>query len=126
MPSRRNIVGLLAGAAAGVSLLPRLVFAQAAKPSEVMDVLSAHMSEARNRALPEEVIEQAKQHLLDTLAAMISGSELPPGQAALRYVREQGGNGTITVIGSSLTSSAVDAALANGVMAHADETDDSH
>jgi 2-methylcitrate dehydratase PrpD len=126
MHSRRNIVGLLAGTAASVSLAPWHVVAQAARPSDVMDALSAYMSEAHNRALPEEAVEQAKQHLLDTLAAMISGSELPPGQAALRYVREQGGNGTITVIGSSLTSSAVDAALANGVMAHADETDDSH
>jgi 2-methylcitrate dehydratase PrpD len=126
MHSRRNIVSLLAGTAAGFGLVPRRTFAQAAKSSEVMDALSAYMSEARSRALPEEAVEQAKQHLLDTLAAMISGSELPPGQAALRYIREQGGNGTIIVIGSSLTSAAVDAALANGVMAHADETDDSH
>jgi 2-methylcitrate dehydratase PrpD len=117
---------LLAGTAAGLSLAPRHIFAQAAKPSDVMDALSAYMGEARGRALPEEVGEQAKRHLLDTLAAMISGSELPPGQAAQRYIREQGGNGTIMVVGSSLTSSAADAALANGVMAHADETDDSH
>jgi 2-methylcitrate dehydratase PrpD len=57
---------------------------------------------------------------------MISGSELPPGRAAQRYIREHGGNGATTVVGSSLTAGAIDAALANGVMAHADETDDSH
>lgn len=126
MHTRRGIVSLLAGTAVGFSLVPRHVVAQAMKPSGVMDALSAYMSEAGGRALPEEVGEQAKRHLLDTLAAMISGSELPPGQAAQRYIREQGGNGTTMVIGSSLTSSAADAALANGVMAHADETDDSH
>jgi 2-methylcitrate dehydratase PrpD len=91
-----------------------------------MTALSAYMSEARNRALPDEVSEQAKFHLLDTLAAMISGAELPPGQAAQRYVREHGGGGTAIVVGSNLTAAPIDATLANGMMAHADETDDSH
>ena len=91
-----------------------------------MNALSDYMSAARTRALPDEVIEHAKYHLLDTIAAMISGSELPPGQAAQRYVREHSGNGTTTIVGASLTAPPIDAALANGVMAHADETDDSH
>ncbi len=91
-----------------------------------MTTLSAYMSAAGTRALPEEVTEHAKYHLLDTLASMISGSELPPGQAALRYIREHGGNGPTTVVSSALTAAPIDAALANGVMAHADETDDSH
>jgi 2-methylcitrate dehydratase PrpD len=98
-----------------------------AVPGGVMSTLSTYMSAARSRALPEDVIEQAKYHLLDSLAAMVSGSELPPGQAAQRYVREHsGGGGTITVVGSALTAPPIDAALANGVMTHADETDDSH
>ena len=91
-----------------------------------MNTLAAYMSAARTRALPEDVAEQAKYHLLDTLAAMISGSELPPGQAAQRYIREHSGNGTATVVGTALTAPPIDAALANGMMAHADETDDSH
>jgi 2-methylcitrate dehydratase PrpD len=91
-----------------------------------MSALSAYMSAAATRALSEEVTEHAKHHLLDTLASMISGSELPPGQAAQRYIREHGGNGATTVVGSALTAAPIDAALANGVMAHADETDDSH
>ena len=36
------------------------------------------------------------------------------------------GQGTATVAGSSLVAAPIDAALANGVLAHADETDDSH
>ncbi|WP_245286622.1 MmgE/PrpD family protein [Bradyrhizobium sp. ARR65] len=91
-----------------------------------MSSLSDYMSAARSRGLPDEVAEQAKFHLLDTISAMISGSELPPGQAAQRYIREHGGNGTVSVVGSALTAAPIDAALANGVMAHADETDDSH
>jgi 2-methylcitrate dehydratase PrpD len=92
----------------------------------VISALSAYMSAAGTRALSDEVTEHTKHHLLDTIASMISGSELPPGQAARRYIREHGGNGATTVVGSSLTAGAIDAALANGVMAHADETDDSH
>jgi len=91
-----------------------------------MSALSAYMSAAGDRALPAEITEQAKYHLLDTLAAMISGSELPPGQAAQRYIRERGAKGTITVAGFALTAAPIDAALANGVLAHSDETDDSH
>jgi 2-methylcitrate dehydratase PrpD len=57
---------------------------------------------------------------------MISGSELPPGQAAQRHIREHSGTGTVTVVGTAITAPPIDAALANGVMAHSDETDDSH
>jgi 2-methylcitrate dehydratase PrpD len=126
MQSRRGVLGMTISAAAALGLPPLRALAQGAGPGRVMDTLSAYMSAARTHALPEDVVEQAKFHLLDTIAAMISGSELPPGQAAQRYVRENGGSGTITVAGSALTAAPIDAALANGVMAHADETDDSH
>src|SRR6266436_3481525 len=113
--------------ALGLSPIRALAQGAEAGPGRVMSALSAYMSAARTRALPEEVTEQAKFHLLDSLAAMISGSELPPGQAAQRYIREHSGSGgTITVVGSALTAPPIDAALANGVMTHADETDDSH
>src|SRR6202035_263666 len=49
-----------------------------------------------------------------------------PGQAALRYATAHAGKGVATIVGSTLTAGPGDAALANGVMAHADETDDSH
>jgi 2-methylcitrate dehydratase PrpD len=91
-----------------------------------MNELGTYMSLAGTRTLPPEAAEHAKQHLLDTIAAMVSGSQLPPGQAALRHVRAYGGKGDVTVAGSPLMAAPVDAALANGMMAHADETDDSH
>ena len=49
-----------------------------------MGALAAYMGAAGTRDLPAEAAEHAKHHLLDTLAAMISGSELLPGQMALR------------------------------------------
>jgi 2-methylcitrate dehydratase PrpD len=84
------------------------------------------MSEAGARMLPAEAAEHAKHHLLDTLASMISGSQLPPGEAAQRHVRAYVSEGAGTIAGTTLTATPIDAALANGVMSHADETDDSH
>jgi len=116
----------MAAASAAAQALPARGFAQVSGPGPVMSALSAYMSAAATRALPAEITEHAKCHLLDTLAAMISGSELPPGQAAQRYIRERAAKGATTVAGSVDTAGPIDAALANGVMAHADETDDSH
>lgn len=92
----------------------------------VMDKLSSYMSAAAARALPEEVVEKAKHHILDTFAAMISGSELRPGRAALEFARTYGGNHVATVVASNVACGPIEAAFVNGVLAHSDETDDSH
>src|SRR5262249_7745877 len=55
-----------------------------------------------------------------------SGAELAPGVAAIRFARGYGGEPVATVAGSDVRCGAIEAALANGVLAHADETDDSH
>jgi 2-methylcitrate dehydratase PrpD len=99
---------------------------EAQPPGPVMTALSTYMGGATARELPAEVIEHAKHHILDTFAAMISGSELAPGQAAIRYAKAHAGTGVATIAGSMLTVAPTEAAMANGVMAHADETDDSH
>ncbi len=92
--------------------------------SDVMTRLSTYMSQARDRALPDDVLEQAKWHVLDTIAAMVSGSELTPGRAAIAFARAYGGKEVATVVGDTVVCGPIEAALANGTMAHADETDD--
>src|ERR1700730_7959245 len=91
---------------------------------DVMARLSTYMSQARDRALPDAVLEQAKWHVLDTVAAMVSGSELAPGRAAIGFARAYGGKAVATVIGDTIVCGPIEAALVNGVLAHADETDD--
>src|SRR5271154_4579147 len=124
--NRRSVLRIATTTAMGAALSPARLFAQGSSISPEMAALSAYMGAAGTHALPTEVVEHAKHHLLDSLASMISGSELPPGQAAQRYIRAYGGKGMSTIVGTTLTAATPDAALANGVMAHSDETDDSH
>jgi 2-methylcitrate dehydratase PrpD len=132
--SRRSLLEL-AGIAVATAALPRTAVMAKSFPSAgtteqgvspVTDKLSTYMSEARARELPEEVTEKTKQHTLDTVAAMISGSQLAPGHAALQFAAAYGGKEVATVLASKIVCGPIEAALTNGVLAHADETDDSH
>jgi len=96
------------------------------KGSDIASEVSYHISRSMEAKLPSEVINKTKHHILDTLAAMVSGSTLKAGQLAAKFVKNQTGRGEAQVVGTSVVDSAINAALANGVMAHADETDDSH
>jgi len=108
--------------------LPQIAWAAAqevsASISRVMEKLSAYMAEARNRALPDNVVQETKHHILDTIAAMVSGSELPPGRMAVEFARAYGGEKIATVVASRIVCGPIEAAFANGMLAHSDETDD--
>ena len=92
----------------------------------MMQKLSAYIAGAAKRPLPKHVVARAKLHLVDTFAAMISGSRLLPGQNAIRYVKSLGGKPAAGVIGTRMITTPQNAALANGMFGHADETDDTH
>jgi 2-methylcitrate dehydratase PrpD len=94
-------------------------------PSMTPDLIR-YMAKAGSSAVPSPVLTKAKHHVLDTLAAMISGTTIEPGRFALRYVEQLGGKPEAQVVGSGLITSAINAALANGMLAHSDETDDSN
>jgi 2-methylcitrate dehydratase PrpD len=82
------------------------------------------MASARLRALPPDVVRETKHRILDTIAAMVSGARLKPGEAAIRFARAQGGVPEASVLTTTIRTSAVNAALVNGMFGHADETDD--
>jgi 2-methylcitrate dehydratase PrpD len=84
------------------------------------------MASALKRRLPAEVVERAKVHLLDSVSAIVSGTRLVPGQRATAYVESLGSRREAGVMGTRITTSVAHAALANGMCAHADETDDTH
>ena len=106
--------------------LPRVwLSAQGASPGAVMTALSSYMAAARPRAPAggRRAGEAPHRRYLRRddfrvrAAARAGGASIRAGPS---------GQGTATVAGSSLVAAPIDAALANGVLAHADETDDSH
>src|ERR1700721_1369393 len=98
----------------------------AAEISTVMDKLSNYMTEARNRELPETALRETEHHILDTVAAMVSGSELLPGRDAIKFAQNYGGEKIATVVASRIVCGPIEAALANGQLAHSDESDDDY
>jgi 2-methylcitrate dehydratase PrpD len=125
--TRRRWMQRAALISAGMAL-PRIAWAAAqdASPaiSPVMEKLSSYMAEARNRALPDNVVQETAHHILDTIAAMVSGSELAPGHMAIEFARAYGGEKIATVVASQVVCGPIEAAIANGMLAHSDETDD--
>src|SRR5690625_2528585 len=73
-----------------------------------------------------EAVDKIKIHFFDTLLAMLSGSALPAGQAALAYLSEHGAvpRRPAAIIGTEKWATLETAAMINGMFAHADETDD--
>ncbi len=94
--------------------------------SPITAQFAAYISGALDRELPEAVVATTRLHVLDTIAAMVSGRRLRPGEIAARYVDSLGGKPVATVIATGIVTSPVNAALANAMAAHADETDDTH
>jgi 2-methylcitrate dehydratase PrpD len=93
---------------------------------EHMHALTRFVSESSGRILPPDVALKGKLHFLDTIAAMVSGRDLPPGQVAVKYAARQAGGGTASIVGTPYQVPCAVAAFANGMLAHSDETDDSH
>ena len=121
--TRRKLLKDLSCLAAYLGLSPIASLASD-QVSPLMDTLSRYMADARNRALPTEVSRATRHHILDTIAAMVSGSTLVPGKHAIEFAGSYGGDRVATVVASSVSCAAIEAAFANAVLAHSDETDD--
>jgi 2-methylcitrate dehydratase PrpD len=121
--TRRSLLRYAAWMSAAAAF-PRLAMAVDQEGDSVMGKLSTYMAEARNRALPEDVVQETKHHILDTFAAMVSGSELLPGRLAIEFARTYAGQQIATVVASQILCGPIEAAFANGELAHSDESDD--
>jgi 2-methylcitrate dehydratase PrpD len=132
--TRRSVLQGLAVATATAALPLKAAAYQEAAPQakppatndKVIAQLAAYMAAAGTREIPEDAAEKTKHHILDTFAAMISGVDLPPGKIAMKFAQAHSGEKVATVVGSKFLCGAIEAALANGLLAHSDETDDSH
>ena len=127
--SRRTLFKLIGSGLVGAGFSRSRAAAGGLVPEPTADItstLATYMSEAATRPLPPDVVEKTKHVILDTFAAMISGSDLPPGRFAIQFATAYKGERISTVAASNVLCGPIEAALANGMLAHSDETDDTH
>ena len=126
--TRRRVIGSGAGlvAAAAGPLRAQSTGSRRDEPpsTDLTGRVARYMAAARQQTLTAAVVREAKHRILDTLAAMISGARLKPGEMAIRFGRAQGGTPEASIVTTDIRTSAINAALVNAMFAHADETDD--
>lgn len=89
-------------------------------------VLAEYVAQAKFENLPAEVVQRAKQLLLDHVGVALLSTRTEWGRIALKYAQEFSAVDECTVYGQTWKSSAQHAALANGLCAHGYELDDSY
>jgi 2-methylcitrate dehydratase PrpD len=73
--------------------------------------------------IPAEVIERAKDCMIDTVGACVFGSQLPWTQTVIEYAKRNSAPGECSVFGTPIKVRAPFACLCNGAAAHAFELD---
>ena len=86
--------------------------------------IGAFIAQANPRDLPDTIIEKAKRHVLDTFGAALAGAGSDEARAVRAMLQASGGSGSAPIWGTKMLLAPRDAALANGVAAHALELDD--
>jgi 2-methylcitrate dehydratase PrpD len=128
--TRRRVLESGAGLIAAAALPPPARGAEQAareapgRTSDLTGRVARYMAAARQQVLPPDVVRETRHRVLDTVAAMVSGARLKPGEMAIRFARLQGGTPEASVFTTNVRTSAINAALVNAMFAHADETDD--
>lgn len=88
--------------------------------------LARFAKETTYESLPKEVITQAKVCLLDLVGTACAGATALPGHVVTEIIEEAGGRPQAVFIGRKERVPALNAALGNGLYAHALELDDLH
>lgn len=90
--------------------------------SEKMQRLAKFCTDARFEDLPTALVEQAKRHIIDTFGAAFAGASSDVAKTARQVFAAEIGSSLIW--GTQLRHSAAQAAILNGIAAHALELDD--
>lgn len=91
---------------------------------ETLDKLSEFVGELEYDAIPEDVIELEKRHVLDTLGCILYGSTTPWVRKVVRTCNRLGENGEASVLGLDQSVPPARAALVNGTASHSMDFDD--
>src|SRR5437899_781877 len=86
--------------------------------------LAAYAAALRYEDLPPAIVQRAKDCIIDAVATISYGAELPWSKMVVAYAQRYGGGGKSAILGTGGQSAhAPAAALANGALAHAFELD---
>ena len=86
--------------------------------------LAAFTAGLTYKSLPPEIVQKAKQCLMDTLGAALAGSKTPEALMAKRLAQKLSQKKEATLLTAKGKVGVLEAALANGIMSHALELDD--
>lgn len=92
---------------------------------DAIHALLGHVETTRFEDLPPRVVEITKRYVLDTLAVLAAGARAPGCRETLGQLRDWGGKPEAFVAGGGRLPAPY-AALANSLMAHALDYDDTH
>jgi 2-methylcitrate dehydratase PrpD len=85
--------------------------------------LAHYAANLRFEDLPAEVVQRAKDCIIDTAAAIIYGNTIPWSGAVVGYAQRMGPGGRSRILGAGAAVQPPVAALANGTLSHAFELD---
>ncbi|MFD4198361.1 MmgE/PrpD family protein [Amycolatopsis thermoflava] len=92
----------------------------------IVQWLAEFAASVRAKGLPAELREDAARRVLDVLGNSLAATSERPAAAVGALVREWGGSGRATAIGSGDRLPEPSAALVNGTLAHSLDFDDTH
>ena len=92
--------------------------------ASVIERLASFACEESFAKLPEATVRAARRAILDTLGVMVAGSRESTAARVRTLIQHRGASDEATIVGTPLRASIEDAALANGVAAHALDYDD--
>ena len=86
--------------------------------------MASFIANARYEDIPAPAVNLAKLCLLDAVGCAIYGTTRPLGKIMTGFVDELGGKPEARVLGTRIQTNAVNAAMANGTVGHAEDFDD--
>jgi 2-methylcitrate dehydratase PrpD len=96
----------------------------AAAPSGLTTRLAQYASALRYEDIPADAKQRIKYTIIDTVAVILYGSQLPWSQKVIAHAKKTGPNGKSAILGGGgVNVQAPSAALAHGTLAHAFELD---
>jgi 2-methylcitrate dehydratase PrpD len=130
---RTLMVGLLGGGAALAAStasvaqnVPRqTATAKTVQSADWSEPLTRYIVESQTASLPEETVELAKRHILDTLAAIVACRDLDAATVARRFaLTHSAGAKPAPILGTRDRATLLDATMASAMCAHAAEIND--